>query len=162
MRNISKHIFLNALACPVLGWESRSQPVSEAPTMGEKFRMEQGIEIGRRARALYPEGILIEEGDMASASEKTKRLMADPGVSILFEAAFLAGNFGARADILRREKNGWRMIEVKSSVRDKVEFIDDMAYTAMLMDRSGYGISNVSLLLISKAFRLGLRDEDLF
>ena len=162
MRNISKQIFLNALSCPVLGWETRSQKISEAPTMGEKFRMEQGIEIGRRARALYPEGILIEEGDMASASKTTARLMADPGVSILFEAAFLTGNFGARADILRREKDGWRMIEVKSSVRDKVEFIDDMAYTVMLMDRRGYGISNVSLLLISKAFRLGLRDEDLF
>ncbi|MCD6334100.1 MAG: DUF2779 domain-containing protein [Candidatus Latescibacteria bacterium] len=162
MRRISKQIFLNALACPVLGWESRSQPVSEAPTIGEQFRMEQGIEIGRRARALYPEGMLIEEGDMASASEKTKRMMADPGVSILFEAAFLTGNFGARADILRREENGWHMIEVKSSVRDKLEFIDDMAYTGLLMDLRGYKISKVSLLLISKAFRLGMRDEDLF
>jgi predicted RecB family nuclease len=162
VRNISKQIFLNALACPVLGWESRSGLVPEAPTIGERFRMEQGIEIGRRARSLYPEGDLIEEGDMASASEKTTRLMADPRVSTLFEAAFLAGNFGARADILRREKNGWHMIEVKSSVRDKLEYMDDMAYTVMLMDRCGYEVSKVSLLLISKAFRLGLRDEDLF
>ncbi len=162
MRNISKQIFLNALACPVLGWETRSQQITEAPTIGEKFRMEQGIEIGRRARALYPEGILIEEEDMVSASEKTKRLMANPGVSILFEAAFLTGNFAARADLLRREKNGWRMIEVKSTVRDKLEFIDDMAYTVMLMDHCGYEVSEVSLLLIAKTFRLELRDEDLF
>ena len=49
MKNISKEVFLNALACPTLGWLLRSgqsieQLSKEALTLGEQFRMDRGIE----------------------------------------------------------------------------------------------------------------------
>ena len=162
MRNVSKEIFLNALVCPTLGWLMRSGQISKTPTMGERFRMEQGMEIGRMARELYRDGILIDDSDTMAASKKTKRLMDDPGASVVLEGTFLIGGFAARADILKRRNDGWHMIEVKSSVNDKEEFIDDMAYTAMVIGRSDFNISNASLLLISKGFRLGMRNENLF
>ena len=166
MRHVSKNIFLNALACPTLGWLMRSGGITEQITgaliLGERLRIEQGIEIGRRARGLYPGGLIIDETDIASASRKTRSLMNDPKVSIIFEGAFLVGGFATKADILKRKDDGWHLIEVKSSVNDREEFIDDMAYTAMVIDRCGFDISAVSLLLISKDFRLGMKDEKLF
>jgi CRISPR/Cas system-associated exonuclease Cas4 (RecB family) len=138
------------------------EEVSREPTLGEKFRMEQGMEIGRKARELYPDGFLIDDMDIMSASKKTKSLMNDPNVSIIFEGTFLIDGFIAKADILKRNGDGWYMIEVKSSVNDKKEFIDDMAYTAMVIDRFGFNISNASLLLIFKDFRLGMKNENLF
>jgi len=162
MRNVSKAIFLNALVCPTLAWLMRNEEICRVPTLGERFHMEQGIEIGRRARELYPNGFLMDDMDTVSASKKTKSLMNDPNVSIIFEGAFLIDSFAAKADILKRKRDGWHMIEVKSSMNDKEEFIDDMAYTAMVIDRCGFNISNVSLLLISKDFRLGMRTENLF
>ena len=105
----------------------------------------------------------MDDPDVASASKRTKRLMEDPGVSILFEGTFLVDSFAAKADILKRKDDGgWHVIEVKSSVSDKEEFIDDMAYTVMVMDRSGVKISDVSLFLISREFRLGMKNEHLF
>jgi len=125
--------------------------------------MEQGIEIGRRARELYPEGILIDDSDIASASKKTKSLIDDSNISTILEGAFFIDDFVAKADILKRKSDdGWHMIEVKSSVNDKAEFIDDMAYTAMVINRSGLNTSNVSLMLVSKDFRLGMKNKDLF
>ena len=164
MRNVSKEIFLNALACPTLGWliRTRREEVSREPTLGERFRMEQGMEIGKRARGLYPDGVLILDTNIASASKKTKSLMNDPNVPTLFEGSFLIDGFIAKADILKRKEDSWHMIEVKSSVNDREEFIDDMAYTAMVIDRYGVDISTVSILLISKDFRLGMKNEDLF
>lgn len=163
MKNVSKQIFSNAVVCPTLGWLSRSGEITEAGlTPGERFRIEQGIEIGRRARELYPDGSLIEDMDSVSASRETKRLMNEPSVSIIFEGAFLIDGFVARADILKRGAKGWHLIEVKSSVNDREEFIDDMAYTAMVIDRCGFNTSNVSLLLVSKDFRLGMENEELF
>jgi len=88
--------------------------------------------------------------------------MNDPNVSIILEGAFLIDGFVTRADILERKGKGWRLVEVKSSVNDREEFIDDMAYTAMVIDRCGFNISNVSLLLVSKDFRLGMENEKLF
>ncbi len=164
MRNVSKAIFLNALVCPALGWLLRMsrEEVSREPTLGEKFRMEQGIEIGRRARELYPDGVLIDKRNIVSASEKTKSLMDDPNTSAIFEGTFLIDGFAAKADVLKRKDDGWHLIEVKSSVNDKEEFIDDMAYTAMVIDRCDFEISAVSLVLVSKDFRLGMKNEQLF
>ena len=64
MKNISKQLFLNAIACPSLGWLLRSgQEIEglsyESLSLAEQFRIEQGAEIGRRARTLYPEGVLV-------------------------------------------------------------------------------------------------------
>ncbi|MDH5782247.1 MAG: DUF2779 domain-containing protein [Candidatus Bathyarchaeota archaeon] len=141
----------------------RSGQVSETPALGEKFRMEQGLEIGRRARKIYPEGVLIDDPDLASASKKTKGLMGDSSISTIFEGTFLVNNFVAKADILKRKNDdSWHMIEVKSSVIDKAEFIDDMAYTTMVIDSSGSNISNISLMLVSKDFRLGMKNKALF
>ncbi len=167
MRNISKEIFLNALACPALGWRLRNEDpagnsVLPEPTLGEKFRIEQGIDIGRRSRSLYPGGLLISEPKMTAAVAKTSQAIKDARVATIFEGAFLTGGFAARADILRRSGSGWHLAEVKSSLNDKEEFIDDMSYSAMVLQKCGLDISRISLILISKDFRLGMYDRDLF
>ncbi len=162
MRNITKEIFLSAVTCPTLGWRLRNAPPQQALSLGEKFRIEQGLDVGRRARALYPSGVLIEERDTVSAAPKTQRAMADPGVSILFEAAFLTDGCATRADILKRQGQRWQLVEVKSGINDKAEHIDDLAYTAMVLSRCGVDIASASLLLISKDYRLGMDDRALF
>ena len=162
MRNVSKEIFLNARVCPSLGWLMRAEQISKTPTLGDRFRMEQGMEIGRRTRELYPNGILINNKDMNSAIEKTKNLMENPDAKIILEATFSIDGFVTKADILKKENNGWHMIEVKSSVNDKDEFIDDMAYTIMVIKRSGYDVSKISIMLVSKDFRLGMGNDKLF
>jgi hypothetical protein len=162
MKNISKQIFLNASVCPTLGWIQRNREhFGTELTLGERFRIEQGVEIGRRARSLYPGGKLMSL-NMAVALEETKRVVADEAVPAVCEGAFLVDNFAARADVLERTDLGWHLVEVKSSVNDREEFIDDMAYTAMVVGRCGLDISRVSLLLVSRDYRLGMPDEKLF
>ncbi len=75
MKNISKNIFLNTLFCPSLGWLLRSgeeieQLSQESLSLAEQFRIEQGADIGRRARELYPDGTLIAERNLIGAAEK--------------------------------------------------------------------------------------------
>jgi CRISPR/Cas system-associated exonuclease Cas4 (RecB family) len=165
MGNMTKRIFLKARECQSLGWIMRSGDfaiIAAEPPLNQKFLMEQGIEIQKRARCLYPEGLLIDSKDMASAAEKTKQVMHDPDTSVIFEGTFFSGGLTARADILKREEDGWHLIEVKSSTNDKKEFIDDMAYTYLVMNQCGYRISRVSLLLLNKEFRLGMPGGTLF
>ncbi|MCK4787283.1 MAG: DUF2779 domain-containing protein [Desulfobacteraceae bacterium] len=162
MRKVSKQVFLSAVTCPTLGWLVRSGQIVDTPTSADRLRMEQGIEIGRRARELYPQGILVGEPDIASAAEKTRSLMNDPNVSVIFEGTFSEDGYSTKGDILRRTPEGWHLVEVKASANDKDEFIDDMAYTAMVILRSGTVISGVSILLVSKEFRLGMDNEKLF
>ena len=163
LRNITKNIFLNAIACSGLGWLLRHNQVSQTPTLGDQFRMEQGNEIELRARKLYPNGELVDEKDFVSALSTTKNLMGDPRISTIFAGSFFVDNFATKADILTRNTDGsWHMIEVKSGVTDKKELVDDMAYTTLVINQCGYNISKISLMVVSKDFRLGLENKDLF
>lgn len=162
---MSKQIFLNSIACPTCGWLMRSGVFDKKTTeltLGERFRIEQGLEIGKIARTLDPQGVLIDEYCVESGAKKTLRLLNDPDVPTVFEATFLVDRFVAKADVLRRAKDSWQMVEVKSSVNDKAEFIDDMAYTFMVISRSGVPLSKASLQLVSKDYRLGMSNERLF
>ncbi len=165
MRNVSKNIFLNAIVCPSLGWKVRNGILTtqnnELP-LGERFRIEQGKEIHKRARDVYPNGVLIEDFNVEAAANRTRTLMADPNVSTILEGTFIIDGFTTKADILIRDGNSWHLIEVKSKVNDEKQLIDDMAYTAMVLGRCGTDISKISLMLISKEFRLGMGNEELF
>jgi len=165
VRNVSKKIFLDSLVCPTLGWVARSRAFDDRIgelSLADRFRVQQGIEIGRRARELYPSGILIDEGNVASACRRTKIMLGRADISAIFEATFAVDGYTAKADILEREDEGWRIVEVKSSVNDRKEFIDDMAYTTMVVKRCGLEITDTSLLLISRDFKLGMENEKLF
>jgi len=135
---------------------------AEELTTGQRFRIEQGMEVHRRAREIFTGGILIDEKDIVSAAEKTHDLIEDQVNTVIYESMFVIDGFAARADILKRNGSGWQLYEVKSSVNDRAGFIDDMAYTAMVIKHSGLKISSVSLLLISKEYRLGMDNEHLF
>jgi hypothetical protein len=163
LRNVSKEIFLNTLACPTLGWMMMSGTLSGGPlSPGERFRIEQGIEIGKRARNLFPGSTLVEELNSADAARVTAEVMEDAGYRAVFEGAFIAGGCVARADILSRTMEGWHLYEVKSGVNDRDEFIDDMTYTAAVLGSCGVNLTGMSLLLVSRDYRLGMSDDKLF
>lgn len=167
MRRINKEIFLNTLVCPTLGWTQRNEAVTSltdqaTPTAGVRFRLEQGIAIGTRARSLYPDGILISEPRFGIACTQTQDCLKEPSTTNIFEGAFQIEGFGARADVLNRTGDSWGVTEVKSNVNVSNELIDDLAYTTAVLRRSGLEISTTSLLTISRDYRLGLDDALLF
>jgi hypothetical protein len=162
MQPITKNIFVNTAFCSTLGWRFRNGQIRTEFSAGQLFRMEQGKEIGSLARSLYPEGIFVNELNSKTAAERTQDLLKNPKTRVMFEATFLAGNYIAKADILVRKGKSWELIEVKSSVAAKEEFIDDMAYTTLVAQAAGFLPSVISLLLIDKNYRYGMPLEHLF
>lgn len=162
MQPITKNIFINTAFCTTLGWRLRNGKIQTEFSPGQLFRMEQGKEIGSLARSLYPEGIFVNELTSKAAAERTRDLMKNPETRVIFEATFLSGNYIAKADILVRVGNSWELIEVKSSVAEKEEFIDDMAYTTLVAQAAGFLPTTISLILIDKNYRYGQPIEKLF
>jgi predicted RecB family nuclease len=127
--------------------------------------MEQGQEIGRLARQLYANGRLVQKSDGTDPAEITRSLCANGNTKTLFEAAVQAGPFVAKADILTREGSGWHVLEVKSSLSDTKkmpDYIDDLAYTVMVLRRVGLQVPKASLVLLSRNYRFGEPTEKLF
>lgn len=163
MRNINKAIFINTLFCPTLGWLVRNQQNERfKATVAEQFRMDEGKYVHKKARHLYPNGIYIDAQKIVDAVSITKKYMEDQDVLCIYEATFNSNNYVAKPDIMLRDNDSWHIFEIKSALKEKPEYIEDMAYTIMVMKKSGVKVSKVSLLLISRDFRLGMPYEKLF
>ena len=156
---IDKQTFLAAVGCRTAGWYTRRQP-KESPTPGLEWQFYGGNEVGRTARAQLGDGLMLPRSPQHAALDATARALGTPGIALLFEATFRNGALIARADVLRRAGRGWDLIEVKSGKETedgevKGEYLDDVSFTALVMQRSGVPISRCSLMLLSREYRLG-------
>ena len=127
---ITKNLFLSTLTCPTYGYLQLSQPTQQL-SPSNQLRIDEGIEIQQRARALFSTGILVS-GDNITSSKTTQKLLSDPTIDVIFEATFLSTPYITKADILIRNNSSWKIIEIKSNVNMSDDLIDDLAYTTMI------------------------------
>ena len=152
---VNKSVFGASRECAAKGWFTKHVRPSRPLDAGARMRSEQGNLVGARARLLFPDGILISTSTRQDEVAETARLMNDGQVQTLFEPCFKAGDFIARADILTREDDGWHLIEVKSGTQLKTEYIQDVAYTAMVARLTNIRLARVSLMILNKEYLLG-------
>lgn len=161
---MNKADFLAATECMTKGWYQTRQG-SPPPDQASRFRMQQGREVAEYARQLYPNGTLVG-GLSDHAVTHTQALLADEATTTIFEATFAADSFVAKADVLKRNGGGWDVIEIKSSFSDSRkatnEYVDDLAYTVLVLRRSGVTVYNSQLLLLSRDYRYGDPATELF
>jgi hypothetical protein len=120
-----------------------------------------GIEIGKLARGLFPDGVLVENAywDVSEAIRRTDELIRDPKVRIIFEACFSYKTSRGesnliRVDILERlSENRWRMYEVKSSTKIKPEHLDDMAFQAHIIAGCGLELADIYHIHVNPEYR---------
>jgi len=163
-RLITKADFLTASQCAAMGWHARREQ-TKPPNEASLFRMQQGQEIGELARELYSNGVLVGSVREKSCATVTRELMTDSSNNTLFEAQFEADQFVAKADILIREGEGWHLLEVKSSFSDSKsipDYVDDLAYSTMVIRRAGVRIVSASLVLLSREYRYKMSADRLF
>ncbi len=132
---VDKATFLAGLRCPTQGWR-RHRAEGAAIGAGLEWKFQVGQEMGRLAR----------------------KQLGDGGVS--FEAPFEWQRCVARADAIRRQGDGWDVIEVKSGKVPEdgeisAEYIDDAAYTTMVVQGAGSPVRRCFLMLIRRDLRLG-------
>ena len=112
-----------------------------------------GNELGEAARRLYPDGRLIEHVfDIPKALAETQAALADQLTNPLFEAAFQHEGVVVRVDLLFREENDLRLVEVKSTTSVKPLHITDSAIQAWAMENAGYPVQRVELAHVNNSF----------
>lgn len=163
MSHVTKSVFLNSRRCPTRGWFLRNLNRTAQASNGDLFRLEQGMEIGRLARTLYPTGTLISGPSLDAMATATKQFIATG--QTLFEATFLVDDFVAKADVLQPHGSDWHVIEVKSSLADTDQldaYTDDLSYTVMVAMQLGLRVAKASLMLISRSYQKGMPISQLF
>ena len=113
-----------------------------------------GHQVGAIARDVLGRegGVFIDRnGGVRATLEKTAAL-AEQGAPAIYEAAFQHNDVLVYVDILRRDDEGWRLIEVKSTGRVKDEHLSDCAVQTWVARGAGHPIAGVSLAHIDSSF----------
>lgn len=155
-QQLSKSDYLKYLICPSYLWLWKNKPET-VPTDEEetiKARLEQGNEIERYARLLFPEGKLVETRGLAAKAD-TERLVSD-GTKTIFQATVITDDgLLAMADIITRDdaSESWTLYEVKSTNSIKKEHILDLSFQRVAFEDAGYTIGKVEVIYLNKDYR---------
>lgn len=148
---LSKSKFQAGLQChKLLWWKVREPEAPElVPGLEQQRVFDRGTEVGDRARAEFPGGVLIERGAVPAMLEAT-RVAVERGATSIYEASFAADGVFVAVDVLQRDGAGWRLIEVKSSTRVKPQHITDAAAQLHVLERSGLDVVGVDVMVLNR------------
>jgi predicted RecB family nuclease len=148
---------MGGLQCSKKLWQTVYDPEpAEEPLPGTVKGM--GLEVGVKARLLWPGGVLIDTkyDDYAEAIRRTEALIADPTVPAIFEAALVHDGLLIRVDALERLPDGrWRLNEVKSSTRIKDEHLQELALQTYIIAGNGLELADACLVFINGGYVRG-------
>jgi hypothetical protein len=149
---LSKSRIVNWKQCPKRLWLQIHHPELQEFSQGSERSFQNGYEVGETAQRLYPNGILIDNANLADCVTATHAAMQAHPDATIFEATFQHQGVLIRADILHPTPNGYRMLEVKSSTSVKPYHIDDCAIQAYVIAQNNISLASVELMHIDTGF----------
>ena len=162
---LSKSRFQYGLQClKRLYLEAYHRELADPVGAGLQAIFDSGTAVGELARRRFPNGTLVEETylEHAQAVETTKALLADDAIPALYEPAFTYRGIRTRIDALRRNgRQGFDLVEVKSTTSVKPEHVTDVAIQLYAAEGCGVRIDRAYLMHINNAYVYQGGDYDL-
>jgi len=155
LAGLTKTDYMSGVQCHKLLWLRRHEPDAKElqPDKVLQDLFDQGNLVGAMARDCFPGGVLIpHETSRAERARLTREVIA-AGATIIFEGSFLVDDIFVACDVLIRESAGWRLIEVKSSSKQKDEHVTDLAVQAYVLSRSGVLVARAEVMHLNPDFR---------
>ena len=149
--NLSKSKYCSAKACFKKLWMSKYKK-GEAVQKGRDAIFKNGTKVGQFAKGIFGKYEDLEYNeDLNVMIEKTKQLM-EYKPNIITEASFIYDNNFCSVDILKNDKDGIEIYEVKSSTEVKDTHIDDISYQYYVLTNLGYKIKKACLVYINNKY----------
>lgn len=153
---LSKSKYLAGCQCVRRVWLTcRAPELAAEPDAAKQAIFDVGHEIGRRAHALFPGGVLVSQPawEHGQAVARTRALLADPALPAVFEAAFEYDGVRIRADVLERLPGGrFGLREVKASTQVKDVHVDDCAVQQHVLEGCGLRIASIELVHVNREY----------
>ena len=158
--SLSKSQYLVGCQCPKALWLLKHAKHLKAPISPETQRLfDQGRMVETWAHQLYPKGLMIESSWSFSEKIERSRQAIQSGAPAIYEAFIQAPSGMCMVDILVKQDDGWELVEVKSSTRDKAVHVTDISYQYAVCIAAGLPIKKVTLLHLNTRYHRG-KDVD--
>jgi predicted RecB family nuclease len=151
---LSKSRFAAGLQCHRLLWWRVHEP--DAPELKPDPRQQaifdQGTSVGELARTYVPGGTLIDlPYDRFAEKLAATRAALAAGAPAIYEASFSEDRVFVAVDILERLRDGFGLVEVKSSTSAKPEHLPDAAVQVHVLRQAGLDVRRVEIMHLNRA-----------
>ena len=154
MHLLSKSSYMRGKQCEkALYLLKNKRELASPPSVSLQAIFDQGSLVGDLACTRFPGGIDCSAEDhreYGPALEKTRQALLTHDV--IYEAAFQHEDVLAVMDILVRNGDGWKAIEVKSSTSVKEQFVDDAALQYHVITSCGVKLKSIHVMHIDNSY----------
>lgn len=150
-KGLSKSRFVAGCQCHKRLWLETFEPCAPelVPDAGLQALFESGHGVEHLARQRFLSGVRVDPHPLAEERERRTRELLATGASTIFQATFVADHTIASIDVLLAEGGGFTLIEVKSGLGVKDEYVLDAALQTHVATRAGIDIRRVELMYLN-------------
>ena len=158
--NLSKTTYCDGVQCKKMLWLKKFKPEC-AVADEDKTKKENGIKVGNLAKGLFGKYENVEKDDNHIMVQKTRELMLKEP-NIITEASFSFDNNFCSVDVLKNDRDGVEIYEVKSSTsiyvddsdKKKEEYLNDAAFQYFVLSRLDLNVKKVCIVHVNKNYKL--------
>ncbi len=152
---LSKSAFIRGLQCEKSLYLDKKRPFlrGKIPEL-QKAKFKRGHKIGKLAHNLFPGGINAapkSPRQFRLAVEKTAEYIKQ-GENVIYEAAFSENGINILLDILVKDNNAWKAIEVKSSKAISETYLWDATLQYYVISSAGIEMSDFQICHVNKDY----------
>lgn len=153
MHILSKSTYIKGEQCEKALYLFKNRPfLRDKLSMEQRAKFKRGTDVGILAQQLFPGGINMTPSSPSQFGKKvteTMRNLTNPAVNVMYEAVFQYDDTLIMLDIIVRDGDKWRAIEVKSSLSISPTYMKDAALQYYVLKGCNVPLSDIQLMYIN-------------
>ena len=156
MHILSKSTYIKGEQCVKALYLFKNRPfLRDKLSMEQRAKFKRGTDVGILAQKCYPGGINMTPSSPSQFDKKvaeTMRNISNPEINVMYEAVFQYDDTLIMLDILVRDVDKWRAIEVKSSLSLSPTYYKDAALQYYVLKGCKVPLSDIQLMYINSDY----------
>ncbi|MBR4838603.1 MAG: hypothetical protein IK004_09300 [Bacteroidales bacterium] len=153
MHILSKSTYIKGEQCVKALYLFKNRPfLRDKLSMEQRAKFKRGTDVGILAQQYFPEGINMTPSSPSQFGKKvaeTMQNLSNPDINVMYEAVFQYDDTLIMLDIIVRDGDKWRAIEVKSSLSLSPTYYKDAALQYYVLKGCNVPISDIQLMYIN-------------
>lgn len=156
MHILSKSTYIKGEQCIKALYMFKKHPyLRDKLSIEQRAKFKRGSDVGALARTYFPGGTNMTPSNpnlFGKMFELTMQNLNDPNVNVMYEAIFIYNDTLIMLDILVRDGEKWRAIEVKSSLSLSETYYKDAALQYYVLNGCKVPISDMQLMYVNENY----------
>ena len=153
MHILSKSTYIKGLQCEKALYLTKKHPyLRDKLSLEKRAKFQRGTDVGILAQQYFPGGVNMAPNSPSQFPKRVKETMENlqnPAINVMYEAVFQHNDTLVMVDILVREGDLWRAIEVKSSLKLSPTYYNDAALQYYVLHGCRVPLSDFQLMHIN-------------